>query len=309
MSSEPDQFALEKEFSNLHMVVDKFRSELISIHKPRRKRARFNYISQTNVTRFKQKIQQLKAQWTTALVQIFRLLSDSRILSKTADNVIESLHHTRSNYMVEDEYCKMVFGCLITPIIAGIMDEEEVSKASRECQLRRKRFLQELIRAASSIATAPSPSEQNEQGNGEFVDVCSSQSQSEQNNRNAQEQSNIIHCCSWEEITIVDYLINALSVHSKSVTQENVEFASRTYHIINISHIVDILKYYLKDLKSKIDLDCNKSRITVALEKFEESITSSLELFDSGNPLYVFRNNLRFLLTQIRMLRSTLNQQ
>lgn len=308
-STGQDHFVLEKELNNLYMCIEKAQKELINIHKPRRKRARLDYILQSEIVGFKKRLHNLKTEWTSTQAQVFKLLSDSRMLSNIADDVIKALYITRVKYKVEDEYYMSVFGLIMTPIIASIMDEQELSKDSKERQFRRKCFIKELLRATSSDNLYKLSEQQDKDVTPEIIDVCSSSSQTQQSHRSAtQEVSTSYQCCSWEEITIIKFLIDAVSIHSKGVTRKDVEFSARIYHIINISHIVDTLKHYINELKYKIDLDLNRSRITEAMEKFEESITRSLEHFDAEHPLSVFRNNLRFLLIQIRMLRSSLSQ-
>lgn len=308
--AEPDQFALERAMKNVYECIEASQCELKAIRKPRRKRARLDYIAQTRVTEFKQKIMRLKPRWESLFTQIFRDLSDRTFLSRIAKDIITTLRSTRERYNIEDENYTLVLGNVIRAVIAGIMDDQEVSRASKERQERRKYFIHELLNAPISdeINSINSSERQDEDVDVEIIDILATQSQTQQSQRNAtQENSSVKQCCSWEEVAIAKYLIDALSIHSKKVTRNDVELRALIYHIINITYIVDILKNYFKELRTKIDVDLPRSRIKEATEKFEESITKSLELFDIDNPLTVFRNNLRIILMQVRMLRSTLS--
>jgi len=116
----------------------------------------------------------------------------------------------------------------------------------------------------------------------------------------------------WQVIQILDLLVDALSRHSHAVAGKDADLFLQVYHMTNISHITHLLNNFFTQLKvSAIKLFESSSQsieptavsaLSEALRAFTESISDNLELFDPDTPLVIFRNELRDLLIQVKIL-------
>lgn len=297
---------LSKEINLLQECIQSAINQLKSIYVRKRKRPRMD------VEEFKDKIKQLKAKWRSTTGRVFQLMSESsvlglgsepKILQKITEEIMKALHAARLRYEVDDEYYRMIYWLMLTPIIASIMDEREFSKAAKDQQKMRKFFITQLLRAVQFIDIPSSEpalaASSNENGDEDIEvdvendDVCSSPQFQE--------------CISWEEVTVLEFLIDALSRHSERVTGKDIEFSAYIYHITNICHVIDILREYFDDNKMRFAQGMSRSNDVKNLnrtrfEKLEESMCRNLEKFDIDTPMGVYRQDLRKLLIQIRLV-------
>lgn len=284
--------------------------------------------------RFRQALATLQSQWEQLSENFFRTKYDSGTYEKVAHDLIKAVNKYRKELNVFDEYIRMLVGVIIKPVIAAIMEEEELNRSSRHRQERRKSFIEKLLRVQlDSYSTWFTQEELDaEQSNtDDSIDVCSlnpnidtgtasrARGPISQRTRAATSlPANIAFRpnsleCNFEKILLLDFLFDALSIHTKNVCNERVDFERYIYHIMNITYIVDILVTYLKDMHSELEearsrrmilpmQQCIKL-ITEALPRYETSIRDNIDSFDM-NPLIIFRKDLNKILSILIIIRS-----
>lgn len=94
---------------------------------------------------------------------------------------------------------------------------------------------------------------------------------------------------------VLETLWDAIARHTRTITSKNVDLVRRIFHIINITYIIDILSSYFEHIKDNY----NRPEL---VEKHQTRINKTLLLFPDGHPMSIFRDDLRLLLSKLRLL-------
>lgn len=301
----------------MHQCLDEFERLMISVGKRdrRTKRARIEFDPSQIENDFRLNLGRLKNRWHSVVHQIFRMLTNLQELDNIAQNILTMFSKTRVNHGVIEVNCRHVLEAIIVPIISTMLDENEINRAGQERQERRKNFIRRLIdlRFDTSVRDSPETSGSSD-GSQRYIDVCSTSQNA--NSVNANPNTRSFHGnCSWESIQILEILLESVIRHSNIVQKNDGDLSEFIYQIINVSHIVDLLRTKFRHIRADIEIDMERgsqcvvdTSLTNLIAKMEEELKKMLEKFEIDNPMSVFRLDLRNLLIQIKILRPALDK-
>lgn len=243
----------------------------------------------------------VRRRWFTSLDLIFHLLGAQTFYDKIAGDLVKGLNTAKIQYKPDENTYKAMIECVTIPIIATIMDEQELSKESLERQERRKCFINHLIDFKLS-----------EEETSEVINILD-------DSDDASPTTRVEDSYRAESIIVVGLLIDALNRHSRVVTSRKSDFATEIYHIINVTYIVDVICKYLEDLNRHALMRCAESsqhawcfeakpKLIEELERFEAIIVANYDSFDVEHPHIIFRHDLSIIKNKIRFAISTLKR-
>lgn len=292
------------------------------------KRIRTEANQQQLAKRYRRAVSELQNKWTQLTNVFFRRVDDLGTYEKIAYDFISTINKRRKELNIVDDHVRLLVRAIVRPIIAAIMDEEELNKSSRNRQERRKQFMLKLLLVQlepTNTWETPRLEPEGTDNSDDSIDVCSmnvnighnrpAQSSRSRANRsrgycsmpaNIPFRSTSLEC-NFERIITLDLLFEALTRHSNNISKEGTDFSIHIYHIMNITYIVEILVSFLGDLRKeleeardrRVDLNNRKSvkLISEALLRYEESVRKDIDSFDVENPLVIFMKDLNRVLS------------
>lgn len=276
--------------------IDRLLNDMKSVLKKygRHKRVR------SNIRGFdlKKELIPIRSRWFSTLGSLFHSLNSQTLYDKIAGDLVRGLSTAKIQYKTDDNIYRAMIECVTIPIIALIMDEQELSKESSKRQERRKGFLHHLI-------DFKPPKEDTT----EDINVVDDLDDHPPTNNSYKVESTLV----------LGFFIDALDRHSKVVTSRDPDLFAEIYHIINITHIVNVVTKHLENMNCYALQRCaessqhvwdfeTKPKLIEELEKFETTIVSNLESFDVDHPLVIFRHDLSTIKNKLRFLLSTLRR-
>lgn len=299
------------------------------------KRVRTEANQQQLTRKFGRAVAALQREWYRLSDVFFRTTHDMGIYEKVAHDLVKAINKNRKELNVFDEHTRLLVGGIIKPIIAAIMDEEELNKSSRHRQERRKSFIEKLLQVQLDLSSTWFTQEELDHSNSDdSIDVCSfnpnmettasSQAGADPHRTRATTSlpTNIAFRpisleCNFERILFLDFLFDALSRHSKTICKDAVDYSTHIYHIMNITYIVDILVIFFGNMYSELEeararrmnlpiKECVKL-ILEALPRYETSIRENSDSLDMS-PLIIFRKDLNKILSMLIMIKLELEK-
>lgn len=311
-------FEVETDLEELDKCIDAIQKALKFVGVTNKRSRNSDYNREARTAQFNRKILEIRRRLTKLIDHLTSLLTTDKLYDDIAKDILLNFHTTREKFNIDDDNYQLAIACIVKPTIEAIMNETEFSKSSRERQDRRKYFLRQLIdfRYEQQQSRAETGNEQQRRASSDSieVDVCSISPRQDSDTTNSATSNEypVLDYCTAEGIMVLNSLFDALTRHSTVVSKNDLDVEEQIYHIINITHIVDILRQYFKDVKmdkqSELESSVSMSILLEPIGKFEESISKNLELFDLETPMTLFRMDLRKLLIQLRVLGPILMQ-
>lgn len=295
--------SIENKIQGLYVCLDQMQKALRKLYAKRNKKQRSEITHETKVEQFKDTMRLLRLKLLKLLNGIFTELSYLSVYDQIAKDMMETLSKLHNEEEVDYSHYHLVIKSVMTSIIATIMDEWELSKASSERQQRRIYFAHRLINTKSTNIRFDTPTTSSYDEEGDIcVDISGPPSQTNH------------AICTREKIIFLEILNEALTRHSIIITESKPDMSSHVYHVMNITHIVDILKKNLSNIKFDL-LDnpewkksANISMLMKMANDFHDSLSNNLKLFDCEHPFLIYRNDLRCLLLQVKTIKRILNK-
>lgn len=297
-----------------YRCLDDLEKNLVNFSKKNRtKRPRIDLDPSQIETRFRNNVKAIRIEWRSILGRIFKKLKDPKEYNSLAIDIITKFSKARQRHSIKAEHYKLSVEALITPIISIIMDDQDINSYARSKQERCKDFILRLIdvRSPSNQRSTQEIRDESPESleSQRTIDVCSV---SQTGSRAAMDVSRLhFHAsCSNESIYILDALNSAITLHCKVISEPTVDFTEQIYHIINITHIIDVLKKKFSEIRIEIDRDVDlglartaRTKLCDLVERIDNELTSNLELIDVDHPLNIMRLDLRNLHVQIKLLK------
>lgn len=291
-----DNFVLQESLEQIEKLKDSMKSFLRKYSQLKRIKPKFDEFE------VKKSLKPIKIKWFSTLESVFYMLKDMTLNNRIASDLVRELSEANRQYKTNENVYRLILECATIPIIALIMDEQELSKESSERQERRKRFIEHMIEFRALRENTI-----------EIINIDDSDDSIE-----------ILPAVAvidyrFESTFVLGFLIEALNRHSKMIAPQNADFFAQIYHIINVTHIVDIIDKYLVDFREYAVKQCKNSgqnawdfetkpRLIEELEKFEITIGDNKQLFEFDHPQAIFRHDLVTIEIEIRLLQSVLSR-
>lgn len=325
---------IETKLACLYNLIDDIQRAIRTIKvKNLNKKPRFDHSETIRISNFRQELTDIERRWGELIKGAFESICDITVHNNIADYVVETITESRSRFDIDDESYRLVWECLIKPIIRLIMDEEDVSKESTERQQRRRHLIKRLtnVKTITRVQEGVRRNSSDESSHS-VVDVCSMNSPQRQTQRSSARSScrvtssrtfratsEVLTMLNYtiESDIVLDLLFETVALHTKATAEDDTDLLGRIYHVINVTYILDSIRDALANIRSCLQ-DYQQSGITSpaysqlllcrSLDKFEKTIEESLQLYDPGKPLTIYRNDLRLLLFQINTLKKLANR-
>lgn len=271
------------------------------------KRARIEPESQI---KFRNNITTIKKNWHKVLNKIFIDLSDPKEYEIVAIDLVTRLNKARDNFGLRDDNYRLIWDSIVSPVISMIMEEEEVTRASKARQERRKDFIRNLIDfRLDTVAGNRSRESSAESASQATIDVCAASQTA--NRMDSGANRCLFHkLCTLESIQILEILVDNIRQHCKVLSNPNVDMTEQIYHIINIAHLIDLLRLKFKEIRMGIDKDIELGlqgfidpNLCSLLERIEGNVRENLNSFDSCHPLSLLKSDLTSLSIQLRLMK------
>lgn len=292
----PDNFVLQESLEQIDKLKESMKSFLKKYSQLKKIKPKFDEVE------FKRNLKPIKIKWFSTLESVFYMLKDMTLNNRIASDFMRELGAANRQYKTDENVYRLILECATIPIIALIMDEQELTKESSERQERRKRFIEHLV--DFRLPQEKTIEVINIDDSGDSVDILPAM---------------VVDDYRFESAFVLGFLIEALNRHSKMIAPLDADFFAQIYHIINVTHIVDIINKYLVDLRECAAKQCKNSvqnawdfetkpRLMKELEKFEITIGDNKQLFEFDHPQAIFRHDLVTIEIEIRLLQSVLSR-
>lgn len=270
--------------------------------------------------KFESTLLRLKTKWNQSINAIFHSIQDTGVYDKLAHDLTRTFHTLYTKYIFDDDQLNFAFRCTLIPVSAQILQEEGGGRKANERQERRKYFLLKLLSFGIEEKDVNPPRQETPSLDGS-VDVCSDNprpcgSQFGSTHRDVSLDSGR-HPVRYLRpttitITVIDVLIDALVRFTRFIANNNITGRERIYHVTNITHVVDILKRFLEDVRQQIEnynqyelmQDLNFDLLVKSFEEYKCKLWNALDQIDVTTPHTVFRFQMDMILMQITYLRA-----
>jgi hypothetical protein len=274
-------------------------------------------------TKFERALLRLKARWDQLINAIFHANHDTGVYDKLAHDLTKSFNTFNTKYKFDSDQLSYAFRCLVLPVNGQIMDEDELGKRAYERQEMRKYFLLKILSYGIDETETVRPRQETPSLDGS-IDVCSDNTRDSFSNGDYQRRSGhesdhqrTKHIKPTEvTIIVIDLLIEALFKFTTSITEEGASGRERIYHVMNITHVVDIIKRYLNGIRIQLEeenqseqiQELNSGLLEESFERYKSTLSNALDLIDVSNPQTVFKSQLDLLHLQFTSLRSMIRR-
>lgn len=298
----------EKAFNEFSKCVFRLQRSLCTFGKKSQsgKRIRLDQ-GQSVREKFEDALKALEQRFIEATKALFSHYPDNPVLESIAKDTIQSLTRVKSKLKIDEECYKLAVESVITPIIKTLLEEEELNRAARTRQESRKQFIKQILLANYDPRTVQSDRAQDQSSSSNCA-LSTSSSENLAANYSL-ETSNSDNAESSDAFIICDTLFDALGKHTETIVSDVTDYSPRIFHIINISHVIEVIRWYLRRIKLSYEKD-SQARLTAqntdftleALVKYRSRIENDLAKFEPDNPLVIFQMELKSVLVQILAL-------
>lgn len=331
MSTEEDRADWSSRLVDAYSCFDELQRILSNGFNNNRPRKRLRSAEKVSGNEGDEKVfKQVKDRWAKILRGLVESPAKQRLFVPIINNLMWVLCTSKKKYRVNDEKYRQAIECIMKPLIGDLMDEKEINEKGHDRQNKRKFFIQRML-DYKSIDESDSQDE---------VDICSIGDSASQMTANLQTPSGgsanevsqaaldqgrqrrdeeiLQNSCTPEAILLLDMLFDAITIFSKKITEKYADTFAHIYHIINITHVIDLITDKLKEIRRSLQAVASLTEMAVAQQhrsimmdafgRYEEIMSRNYELFDSSNPLKIFRHDLRCLIIQVLVIRTMLLQ-
>lgn len=301
-------FQLEENISLVYQCLDELETAISFVGKRPKYQKRARIESKEN--EFRPKLKEICKQWLYLFKSIIDLLTDSGFYETLASDILIKMNNAKNKYYISNENYRFIWEAITTPIISLIMDETELTKEATYRQDRRKLLLQLLMDHEITLQLDTVRRRNSQRvgrsllGSDEDIDICD-----DAQNRPDQDICKFHNSCTWESMQIMAIISSAITRHSLVVTESGVDLCAQIHHIMNIVHLIELLRFKLSEIRSDIEKENENNHRTPVqqhlkdmIKSLEEEIRENVSLFGSDGPLCIYRKDLRTLLIQIRVL-------
>lgn len=328
-ASRQDGRELENKIEEVYMCLDMMQSamRLIGHKKNQSKKFKTSQYDHSKAEKFTRDLKSIKIKLSSAIRDLFDFLTDLGTYNKIASDFISNLQSTRELYHISDQSFKSVLKALLHPIILHLMDEEMISKQSKQRQDRRKHIITQLVNC--TFKRVPSPNDEKPHEDSiEVIDICDTPPHTATTNNDHHIELNIpdnqmetisrMSVDTSTTIFIMEILFDALRKHTNTISRKDVDFFIEIYHIINVCYMVDLMGQLFDELRSRLRVDESQEDSAIeiissddlikAMDHFESDLEGFLRKIDIESKFVIFRLDLRNLLLKIRSLKTKVNR-
>lgn len=290
----------------------------------RPKRLRPSDDSHKRELEYRRRLSKIKDKWHSLLGDTFMKISDLGIYDKIAYDLVRLFSTFRDHYEISDENLNTALEFTLIPAVCHIVDEKELSKRGHERQQRRIYFMNKLLTTELPEVDMDSISEVASTMD-ESIDVCTAEPLAQSQNqtqsqiqfefavpwRNQSQTRTTQLKITWLTVGMLEILFDTLMRHANLVTRDDFDMSRHIFHVINITHLVDILEAFLSTIKTQLEEDMlfgpiqnsNMHILRVAMESFEKKLWNALDLFTLENPWLIFKDQLDQLYFRLKLIR------
>lgn len=295
-------------------MKDQVRSELKQVSRfirPYPKRYKTEIVP-NNARKFESTLIRIRNKWNQSLDAVFRTVEDTGAYDKLAYDLTSSFHDFYLKYQFDGDQLSFAFRCLIIPITGQIMDESDIGRRATERQTRRKYLLNKILSYGIQEMEMRQPRQETPSLDGS-VDVCSEsprQSHGIERILNQIESNHPKYLIPTPiTLIVIDILVEALFRLAKGIaTHEASSLKHRIYHVMNITHAVQIVSDFLDWIKLKTEDDGEMSQaleklnydlLKSSLDRYKKLLFEASESLEISHPSSVFKLQLDLLLIQV----------
>lgn len=259
--------------------------------------------------KFKDTVRASREKFINVTKVLFSRPPDDLILETIARDTMQSLSKVKAKFKIEEEHYRLVIDSTIIPIIKTLMEEEELNKLSSARQESRKQFIKQLLLASFEPKSLEHEQNHHRSHNSSGI-LRESSSENLPDNRVALVTPDG-DLGAQDAFMICDVLFDALVKHTEAITSDDSDYTPRIFHIINITHVVDIIQWYFRRIKESYDKDIQTGYavqrpftdlLSENLLKYRTSVDQNLAKFEPDNPLTIFQMELKSILVQLLTL-------
>lgn len=272
------------------------------------KRPRIDPSQEISLVRFNDGLAALKREWLNLLKDLFHLPVDTDTYEFLAKDILSRFHKTKIKYNLNDEHYNKVWGAVIRPLLLLIMDELNISREVEQVQDRRKLLLQLLmaheltkdliIKSTDEPCIESTPSD-------EEINPCDD---SPPNCRH--EPIDTFHnSCSHESIIVLQHIVSTFETFTSLINDQDSDWSYQIYHIVNITHIMDVVRGKLAEIKTDLETENEKNCRTPVkpilidtMKEVENDLRRIMDSYESTHPLTIFTDDLNGLLIRVRVI-------